>query len=123
MSIYLNNNKDSLADSEACYEEIASQEETYLEETEEELRAILTFDDPSFPQKNNWALVESRTELSLSWQVKKSMTEDDSTVAGDLDEQLSHAAEELIAGDSDDPPLNDEAVAEMIHIAKSKIQR
>jgi hypothetical protein len=32
-----------------------------------------------------------------------------------LDEQLDHAAEELITGDSDDPPLGEEVVADMIH--------
>jgi hypothetical protein len=31
--------------SEAYFEAVASQEETYLEETEEELRMILVFDD------------------------------------------------------------------------------
>ncbi|HEX6503042.1 MAG TPA: hypothetical protein VF011_07310 [Terriglobales bacterium] len=31
-----------------------------------------------------------------------------------LDEQLNQAAEELIIGDSDDPPLSEEAVLEMI---------
>jgi hypothetical protein len=31
-----------------------------------------------------------------------------------LDEQLAVAAEELITGDSDDPPLSEDAVAEML---------
>jgi hypothetical protein len=31
-----------------------------------------------------------------------------------LDEELGHAAEELITGDSDDPPLSEEAVVEML---------
>lgn len=119
MSIYLNNNEGRLTDSEACYEAVASQEETYLEETEEDLRAILIFDDPS-PQNNNWMLVESSTELSLRWEGKSTMNEDDSAVAGELDEQLGRAAEELITGDSDDPPLNDEAVVEMINLAMPK---
>ena len=35
-------------------------------------------------------------------------------IAANLDEQLDHAAEELITGDSDDPPLSEETVAEMI---------
>jgi hypothetical protein len=35
--------------------------------------------------------------------------------AESLDEQLDHAAEELITGDSDDPPLSEEAVMDMIH--------
>ena len=45
-----------------------------------------------------------------------SMTDakNDPRIAADLEEQLDHAAEELITGDSDDPPLSEEAVAEMI---------
>ena len=69
-------------DTEAYCEKVASQEEIYLEETEEELRAILIF--------NNSSPSES------------------------LDEQLDHAVEELITGDSDDPPLSEETVVEMI---------
>jgi hypothetical protein len=36
--------------------------------------------------------------------------------AANLDKQLDHAAEELITGDFDDPPLSDEAVLEMLRI-------
>ena len=72
---------------EAYYEEQANQEEVYLEETEEELRVILVSYDP--------------------------------TTSGDesLSEQREDAAEELIAGDSDDPPLSEEAIDEMLSIA------
>jgi len=35
-------------------------------------------------------------------------------VADSLDEQLEHAAEELITGDSDDPPLSEEMVVDML---------
>jgi hypothetical protein len=31
-----------------------------------------------------------------------------------LNEQLARATEELITGDSDDPPLSDEAILEML---------
>jgi hypothetical protein len=31
-------------------------------------------------------------------------------------EQLDHAAEELVTGDSDDPPLSEEEVAEMLRM-------
>ena len=85
---------------EVCYEMVASQEEIYLEETEEELRAILIFDD-----------------LSSSGGVGISMSAADNhpcKVEGP-DEQLNHAAEELITGDSDDPPLSEEAVEEMLN--------
>jgi hypothetical protein len=60
------------------YEAIASQEELYLEEVEENLRAILT-------SKTNTAYRE----------------------AGSFDEQLDLAAEDLLTGDSDDPPLSE----------------
>jgi hypothetical protein len=67
------------------YEAIASQEEIYLEEVEENRRAVLTFDTNSAPCE-----------------------------AGSLDEQLAHAAEELLTGDSDDPPLNEKTITEML---------
>jgi hypothetical protein len=41
MSINMSNDKNIPTDREACYEEVASQEELYLEETEEEVVAIL----------------------------------------------------------------------------------
>jgi hypothetical protein len=37
-----------------------------------------------------------------------------------LEEQLSHAAEELIAGDSDDPSLSEDAVVEMLRMASKE---
>jgi hypothetical protein len=36
----------------------------------------------------------------------------DPRIAESLDEQLNHAAEELITGDSDGPPLSEEAVVD-----------
>jgi hypothetical protein len=33
-----------------------------------------------------------------------------------LDERLDHTAEELFTGDSDDPPLSQEAIEEMLKI-------
>jgi hypothetical protein len=52
MSIYQSNDENIPTQTEAYYEEIASQEEVYLEEREEELRAILTSHDP-FPSRNS----------------------------------------------------------------------
>jgi hypothetical protein len=43
---------------------------------------------------------------------------DDSRIGPILDEQLYHAAEELITGDSDDPPLSEEAVVEMLRLSR-----
>jgi len=39
--------------------------------------------------------------------------------AESLEEQLNHAAEELITGDSDDPPLSEESVVEMLRMASN----
>ena len=40
---------------------------------------------------------------------------DDPRIAPSLEEQLDQAAEELITGDSDDPPLSEEAVLEILN--------
>jgi hypothetical protein len=71
---------------DAYYEEQASQDEIYLEETEEKLRMILESDDPS----------PLRSESP--------------------DQQREHAAEELIIGDSDDPPLSEEMVKQILRV-------
>lgn len=93
--------------SDAYYEELANQEEVYLEEREERARAVLISDNPS---------PSGLTSGSGSPEVKRSVTGASTTpaIVGKVDEQLEHAAEELITGDSDDPPLSDEAVAKML---------
>ena len=86
MFIYERKDEDISADTEAYYEVVASQEEIYLEETEEELRMILESDDPLQPQSER------------------------------PDQQREDAAEELITGDSDDPPLSEETVEEILRM-------
>ena len=44
---------------------------------------------------------------------------DDPRVVASLEEHLDHAAEELITGDSDDPPLSEETVVEMIRMTQT----
>jgi len=84
MRLYDNGDKDIPTDADAYYEVIASQEEIYLEETEEELRMILESDGPTtLPNES-------------------------------FNQQQECAAEELIIGDSDDPPLREEAVLQML---------
>jgi len=41
---------------------------------------------------------------------------DDPRIFEILDEQLNQAAEELITGDADDPPLSEETVLEMLRV-------
>jgi len=43
---------------------------------------------------------------------------DDPRIAANLEEQLCHAAEELITGDSDDPPLSEDTVVEMLRLSR-----
>jgi hypothetical protein len=41
------------------------------------------------------------------------------TKTQNLEEQLNQAAEELITGDSDDPPLSEEALVDMLRLASN----
>lgn len=84
MYLYDSRDRDIPADTDAYYEVIASQEEVYLEETEEDLRMILESDDPT-PLPNE-----------------------------SFNQQQECAVEELITGDSDDPPLSEETVLLML---------
>jgi len=84
MLIYESNDLNIRSNTEAYYEAVASQEELYLEETEEEVRVILESGDPP--------TLPSETP----------------------DQQREKASEELITGDSDDPPLSEGAVEKML---------
>jgi hypothetical protein len=65
MSINMDNEKNSPPDTEACYETVASQEEIYLETTEEELRASLT-SEPTTAE--HWR--SNREKLELDWELE-----------------------------------------------------
>jgi len=82
----------NLSDCDEFYEERASQEELYLEKVEENLRAILISEGNAV----------HRTVVTI-------------------EEQRTRAAELLIAGDSDDPPLSEETVVEMLGRSSSEI--
>ena len=66
----MSNDKKILTDADACYEAVASQEEIYLEETEEELRAIFISDDtpPQNATAECWR--RKREELELDWRTE-----------------------------------------------------
>ena len=96
------NGKNIPSDPEAYYETLASREEIYREEIEEEVRSILISVDPSSTTKPRLRMTD----------------EDDYTrIAEAVDEQLENAAKELITGDSDDPPLSQEVVVEMLTVS------
>jgi hypothetical protein len=104
MSINMSNDKmipkNVPTDADARDATVASQEERYLEKTEEKLRAILISEDPSTYVQQETACV-------------------DCCFVTDLDEELDHAAEELITGDSDDPPLSEENVVEILRMTSN----
>ena len=120
MSINMNNDHNIPIDSATYYEyyeELASQEELYLEETEEEVRLILTSYVSPASQNYRSTVIENCELRESDLEVTESMTgpKDNPHIAESLEEQIVEAVEELISGDADDPPLSEEAVQEMLN--------
>lgn len=116
MLMNMDNDNDIPTDPEAYYEAIASQEEIYLEETEEQLRAILISYDPT-PSQNNGSTF-ANGERKRDWGRRSiSGTNHEPRMAESPDEQLEQIAEELITGDSDEPPICNETVVEMLKVS------
>jgi hypothetical protein len=65
MSINMSDEKNIPPDTEACHETVASQEEIYLETTEEELRASL-ISEPTTAE--HWR--SNREKLELDWELE-----------------------------------------------------
>ena len=72
ITMAINTNKDNNIppDKDACYETLASQEEIYLEETEEEVRAIL-ISDQSSSQTTAEYWQSKIEELEVDWEVER----------------------------------------------------
>jgi hypothetical protein len=101
MSTNANNNKNIPIDTDACYEEVASQEELYLEETEEEVVAILNSYVSPASQSGRSTVVDICAERESDLEIEGVMTDLTSRrIVGNPDEQLGEAVEELITGDS-----------------------
>jgi len=117
LSINANNNKNVPVDTDACYEGVASQEELYLEKTEEEVVAILNFSYVSPASQSDCStLVDICAERKSDLEIERVTTDLTSPpMVGNPDEQLVEAAEELITGDSDDPPLSEGSIQEMLN--------
>ena len=116
MSININNDRNIPTDTDAYYEELASQEELYLEETEEGVVAILTsYVSPSL-QSDRSTTMDICAERESTLEIEGITTDLTSPrMVGNPDEQLLEAIEELITGDSDDPPLSEDSVHEMLN--------
>src|ERR1700747_385285 len=107
MSINANNTKNIPVDTDACYEEVASQEELYLEQTEEEVVAILTSYVSPASQSDRSTIIDICAERESDLEIERVMTDlTNPRMAGNPNEQLVEAVEELITGDLDDPPLS-----------------
>jgi hypothetical protein len=102
---------------DACYEAVASQEEIYLEETEEEVRSILISNNDS-SKTQRLRVTDSREARQRPAKREPAMENELTTREGESLDNLDLAAEELIAGDSDDPPLSEETLAEMLGKAR-----
>ena len=115
MSINVNNEKNIPIDPDACYEELASQEELYLEETEEEVAILTSYVSPA-SKSDRSTIIEICAERESDLEIERVTTDLTSPpMVGNPDEQLVEAAEELITGDSDDPPLNEDSIQEMLN--------
>ena len=113
MSINVNNDKNIPIDPDACYEELASQEELYLEETEEEVVAILTsYVSPI--SKSDQPIVDVRAKRQSGLEIEVATDVTNPRMVTNADEQLVEAVEELITGDSDDPPLSKDSVHRLV---------
>lgn len=121
MSVDKSDDENTPAHTEAYYEELASQEELYLEETEEEVRVILTSYVSSASQHDRSILTENCGLPEPDLEVRGSMTDprNNPRITESRDEQLVDAAEELITGDADDPPLREEAVEETLRMTSN----
>ena len=117
MSVEKVNDENTSIHTDAYYEELASQEELYLEETEEEVRVILTSYVSSASRNDRSIAAENCGLREPDLEVRGSMTDpkNNPRKAESRDEQLVDASEELITGDADDPPLSEEAVMEMLN--------
>jgi len=115
MLIDIKSDQYSSDDNDACYEAVASQEEIYLEETEEEVRSILISYKPTRAKLDGTVFpILAQRENVLGRQEPVIEQEFTPRQGRSLDDDLDLAAEELIAGDSDDPPLSKEDVNEML---------
>ena len=117
MSVEKVNDENTSIHTEAYYEALASQEELYLEETEEEVRAILSSYVSSASRNDRSIVTENCRLREPDLEVRGSMTDpkNNPRIAESRDEQLVDASEELIPGDVDDPPLSEESVQEMLN--------
>ena len=116
MSINIKNDKNIPIDTDACYEEVANQEELYLEETEEEVVAILISNVSAASLSDRSTIIDICAERESDLEIQGVMSDLTSPrMVGNAHDQLVEAVEELITGDPDDPPPSEDSVQEMLN--------
>ena len=113
MALYKSNEQ---IDTEVFYEKIASQEEVYLESTEEEIRTTLISTASDSNTGSCWIAVETQTERETGSSGRRRLASPRSTLAPQdtLEQERTQAADDLLTGDSDDAPLSEETVEQML---------
>lgn len=116
MTLYKSNEQILASTAEANFERLASQEETYLEETEEELRTTLIASSSEAASLGAWIAVETQIERAFwrSEQVRLASKHGSADPQATPEEERTHAAQDLLAGDLDDAPLSQEAIENML---------
>jgi hypothetical protein len=97
MSIKMDDDQNIPIDTDACfeyYEALASQEELYLEETEEEVVAILTAYVSSAPQNDRSTMIDICLERESELEIERPMTDPNNSprMAENTNERLVEAS-------------------------------
>ena len=116
MTLYKSNEQNLTLDTESLYEKVASQEEVYLESTEEELRTTLISSASDSNTGSCWIAVETQTERETGWSERRRLASPRSTLAPQdtREQERTQAADDLLTGDSDDAPLSEQTVEQML---------
>lgn len=116
MTLYKSNEQISSSTAEANFERLAGEEETYLEETEEELRTMLIASSSEAANPCAWIAVETHVERAVwrSEQIRLASQHGSALPQATPEEERIEAAEDLFTGDPDDAPLSEEAIVDML---------
>lgn len=119
MTLYKSNEQILSSIAEANFERLASQEETYLEETEEELRTTLIASSSETASPCAWIAVEAQIERAVwrSEQIHLASQHGSARPHATPEEERIEAAKDLFTGDPDDAPLSEEAIGDLLQKA------
>lgn len=116
MTLYKGNEQILPLDTEDSYENVAGEEEIYLEETEEELRTTLISSASNSTTTSYWIAVETHTEREGGQRERRHLASPRSAFApqSTLQQERTQAVQDLLTGDSDDAPLSEGTLEDML---------